>query len=90
MPNENTTTKKNTRKLRGTVVSDAADKTVTVRVNRLKMNPKYRKQYKVSTRYAAHDADNAYHVGDQVVIRESRPQSKTKRWQVVGKVGEGA
>ena len=73
------------RTLTGTVVSDKMDKTVTVKVDRLKMQPKYRKQYKVSAKYYAHDAENAYHPGDVVVIRETRPMSKTKRWVVVGK-----
>ena len=67
------------RTLTGTVVSDAMTKTVVVEISRLKMHPKYRKQYKVSTRYKAHDATGQYHVGDRVVIRETRPLSKTKR-----------
>ena len=70
------------RTLTGTVVSDKMEKTVIVEVMRLKMHPKYKKRYKVSTRYKAHDADNAYHVGDEVVIAETRPLSKTKRWVV--------
>lgn len=82
--NANTTKEKTTsRQLRGTVVSDRMDKTVMVEISRLKMNRKYKKQYKVSTKYAAHDEENAYHVGDKVVIAESRPLSKTKRWTVV-------
>jgi small subunit ribosomal protein S17 len=75
------------RQLRGVVVSDKMDKTVRVRVTRLKMDPKYRKRYKVSDTYYAHDDENAYHTGDAVVIKESRPLSKTKRWEVVGKIG---
>jgi small subunit ribosomal protein S17 len=61
-------------------------KTVIVEVTRLKMHPKYKKQYKVSTRYQAHDADGTYHVGDRVVIAETRPLSKTKRWIVARKL----
>ncbi len=74
------------RTLIGTVVSDKMTKTVVVEVSRLKMHPKYLKRYVVTTRYAAHDPERAYHVGDRVVIRESRPLSKTKRWVVVEKL----
>ena len=70
------------RTLTGIVVSDKMQKTVTVEVMRLKMHPKYKKQYKVSARYHAHDAEGTYHVGDKVVIVETRPLSKTKRWIV--------
>lgn len=86
------TTKQETRqrRLRGVVVSDRMDKTVRVRVTRLKMNPKYRKQYKVSQSYMAHDPENAYHTGDIVVIQADRPRSKSKRWSVVSKVENGS
>ena len=77
------------RRIRGKVVSDRMDKTVRVRVTRLKMNPKYRKQYKVSQSYMAHDAENAYHVGDVVIIQADRPRSKTKRWSVVERISAG-
>jgi len=74
------------RTLRGTVVSDKMDKTVVVAVNTVKEHPIYRKKYKVTTRFKAHDADNAYHEGDLVEITESRPLSKDKRWNVARKV----
>lgn len=86
MNTDNTTQSTKIRKLQGTVVSDRMDKTVMVKVTRLKMNRKYKKQYKVSTKYAAHDPENAYHVGDKVIISASRPMSKTKRWTVMSKV----
>lgn len=73
------------RVLTGTVVSDKMTKTVVVQISRLKMHPKYKKQYKVSARYQAHDEENAYHVGDRVVIREARPLSKMKRWVVISR-----
>jgi small subunit ribosomal protein S17 len=73
------------RTLTGTVVSDKMTKTVVVEVRRLKMHPKYLKRYIVTSRYVAHDADRAYHVGDRVTIRESRPLSKTKHWTVTGR-----
>jgi len=72
--------------LTGTVVSDRMMKTVVVEITRLKMHPKYKKQYKVSTRYKAHDEERQYHVGDRVVIRETRPISKDKKWIVESKV----
>lgn len=74
------------RTLTGTVVSDKMTKTVVVEVQRLKMHPIYRKQYRVSDRYQAHDEAGAYHTGDRVVIRETRPLSKHKRWVVESKV----
>jgi small subunit ribosomal protein S17 len=74
------------RTLRGTVVSDKMDKTVVVAVNSVKEHPIYRKKYKVTTRFKAHDADNAMKMGDLVEITETRPLSKDKRWVVARKV----
>lgn len=74
------------RTLTGHVVSDKMTKTVVVEISRLKMNPKYKKQYRVTDRYQAHDESGEYHVGDHVKIRETRPMSKMKRWIVIGKV----
>ena len=71
--------------LTGTVVSDKMTKTVVVQVSRLKKNEKYQKYFKVSARYKAHDEKGEYDVGDKVVIRETRPMSKDKRWIVVSK-----
>mgnify|MGYP001579906777 CR=1 FL=1 len=73
------------KKLIGIVVSDKMSKTVVVQVNRLKMHPKYKKQYKASAKYKAHDEEQQYHVGDKVIIKETRPMSKDKRWIVVSK-----
>jgi len=87
MTTDNTTNAPtNARQLRGIVVGDKSDKTIRVQVTRLKMHPKYKKQFKVTHTFAAHDPENAYHVGDKVIIRETRPLSKSKRWIVVGKV----
>lgn len=80
-----TTVQPKARTIIGTVVSDKMIKTVVVEVSRLKMHPKYKKQYKVSARYKAHDEERQYHVGDRVVIRETRPLSKEKRWVVESK-----
>jgi small subunit ribosomal protein S17 len=69
--------------LQGTVVSDKADKTVTVRVERRFTHPIYKKTVRSSKKYAAHDEQNKCKVGDVVKIIESRPVSKTKKWAVV-------
>ncbi len=76
------------RVLTGVVVSDKADKTVTVRVERRVMHPVYKKFITRSKKYAAHDEANACKTGDQVRIEECRPISKSKRWVVLG--GEAA
>ena len=73
------------RKLTGTIVSDKMQKTAVVEVLRLKLHPKYKKYIKVSSRYKAHNPDNQYHAGDKVVIQETRPMSKDKRWMIVSK-----
>jgi len=70
--------------LQGTVVSDACNKTVIVRVERRVMHPVYKKYVSRSKKYAAHDEDNRYRSGDAVRIEESRPISKRKSWIVVG------
>ncbi len=69
--------------LQGVVVGDKADKTVTVLVERRVMHPVYKKIIKRSKRYHAHDEANHYKVGDSVRIRECRPISKTKSWEVM-------
>ena len=76
------------RVLRGTVVSDKCDKTVIVRVERRFMHPLYKKYITRSKRYAAHDEDNRCKIGDQVSIRECRPLSRRKRFEVVAEATE--
>lgn len=76
---------KTRRRLEGTVVSDKMEKTVVVRVDRVKTHSKYRKQYTVSDRYKAHDEKGEAKTGDKVVIEETRPYSKEKRWRVIAK-----
>lgn len=73
------------RSLKGLVVSDKMDKTVVVRVNRYKKHPKYEKRYKISKKYKAHDAENKYKIGDKVIIKETKPMSRHKRWRVFSK-----
>jgi small subunit ribosomal protein S17 len=64
----------------GVVVSDKMDKTVVVKVERLKTHPKYKKKYIVSKRYKAHDEKNEFKEGDKVMLVESKPISKDKKW----------
>ena len=71
------------RVLQGTVVSDRNDKTVVVRVERQVMHPVYKKYVRKSNKFHAHDENNRFKMGDIVRIRECRPLSKLKRWEVV-------
>ena len=75
------------RVLTGTVVSDKADKTVVVRVERRVKHPLYGKIIKLSKKYHAHDAANEFHVGEIVRIEECAPVSKLKSWKVVDRIG---
>src|SRR5690349_14942142 len=70
------------RRLTGEVVSNKMDKTVVVRVNRSFRHPLYGKTVYSSKKYMAHDEQNACALGDEVVMVESRPLSKNKRWVV--------
>jgi len=79
------------RKVRvGVVVSDKADKTVVVKVERRLAHPLYGKGVARTKKYHAHDENNEYQVGDTVRITETRPLSKTKRWRVIGLVSRPA
>ena len=69
--------------LQGTVVSDKMDKTIVVKVERRVMHPMYKKFVRKSKKYHAHDENNQFKAGDSVRIRECRPLSRTKRWEVV-------
>src|SRR6058998_1022411 len=66
----------------GRVVRDKMDKTVVVEVERLVMDPLYRKYLKRRSRFMAHDESNECKIGDRVRIQESRPLSRHKRWVV--------
>ena len=78
------------RLLQGVVVSDKADKTVVVKVERRFTHPLLKKTVRRTKNYKAHDADNRFKTGDQVFIEESRPISKTKTWVVVGQDAPGS
>jgi small subunit ribosomal protein S17 len=73
----------------GRVVSDKMDKTVVVAVDYLKPHRLYRKIIRRTNKFHAHDETNQCHVGDVVRIGETRPLSKTKRWEVVEVVQRG-
>ena len=66
----------------GTVLSNKMDKTVTVQVERLVRHSVYKKFVRRRVRYAAHDENNTCGIGDRVMITESRPLSKRKRWRI--------
>jgi len=72
--------------LQGIVVSDKMQKTVVVKVERMKEHTKYKRRFKVHKKYKAHDQNQEYHVGDKVIIEESNPISKDKSWIVTKKV----
>ncbi|MBI2003459.1 MAG: 30S ribosomal protein S17 [Parcubacteria group bacterium] len=83
-----TETNKKTRILKGVIVSDKMNKTAVVSIVRLKKHPKYKKYFKVTEKFKAHDEKNEYLVGDRVLIEETRPLSKDKRWRIIGKLYE--
>ncbi|MDD4027579.1 MAG: 30S ribosomal protein S17 [Bacilli bacterium] len=75
--------KKVKQELTGIVVSDKCDKTITVLVETYRIHPLYKKRVKYSKKYCAHDEQNQAKVGDKVVIAETRPLSRTKRFILV-------
>jgi len=72
--------------LSGIVVSDKPDKTITVLVERKYQHPLLKKVVKSKKKYNAHDEENKFKSGDKVKIRESKPFSKNKRFEVIGEV----
>ncbi len=70
------------RELVGVVVSDKANKTITVKVETYKKDPKYGKRIKYSKKYTAHDEENVAKIGDKVRLVATRPLSKTKRYEL--------
>ena len=71
------------RKLKGTVISNKMAKTLVVRVDTLKKHPKYQKFYRVSKKFKAHDEKGEYRTGDIVMMVETRPVSRDKRWRAI-------
>jgi small subunit ribosomal protein S17 len=73
----------------GRVVSDKMDKTIVVAVDYLKPHPLYRKIIRKTNKFHAHDANNECNIGDTVRIGETRPLSKTKRWELIEIIERG-
>jgi len=71
------------RTIKGVVVSNKGDKTIVVEVTTYKSHPKYKKRYKITKKFHAHDENNSANIGDNVVIKESKPISKLKKWVLV-------
>jgi len=74
------------KQLQGRIISDKMQKTVVVRVERIKVHPKYKKRFKTHKNYKAHNEGGEYHIGDTVIIEECRPASKDKRWRVSARI----
>lgn len=70
---------------KGVVTSNKMDKTIVVSVHTYKSHPKYKKRYRITKKFYAHDENNTYLEWDIVVIKETKPTSKLKRWEVVEK-----
>jgi small subunit ribosomal protein S17 len=75
--------------MNGVVISDKMDKTVVVSVKRIVKHPRYKKYIRKRSKFKAHDERNECRVGDEVLIMESRPLSKEKRWVVKGIIRKG-
>jgi small subunit ribosomal protein S17 len=80
-PREHGPGKQKTRQ--GIVVSDRADKTITVRIDVTRRHREYKKIVRTSNTLHAHDESNDAHIGDTVIVRESRPLSRSKRWRLI-------
>lgn len=71
------------RTIKGTVTSDKMDKTVVISVVSYKSHPKYKKKFKVTNKFYAHDEKNTCKEWNVVVIKETKPTSRLKRWEVI-------
>lgn len=74
------------KRLQGIVISNKADKTLTVKVTNIKEDSKYKKKYKTYKKYYVHDEKNACQEGELVVFEMCRPLSKTKKWRLIEKI----
>ncbi len=74
------------RTLQGIIISDKMDKTRVVAVVSTKIHSKYLKRYRMTKKYKTHDEKNEYHTGDKVIIEETRPLSREKRWRIIRKL----
>ena len=73
------------KRLIGIIISNKMQKTVIVRVERIKEHPKYKRRYKTHKKYKVHNETGEYKISDKVIIEESRPISKDKKWRVIKK-----
>jgi len=71
------------KRFQGVVTGDKMDKTIVVKVNRIKVHPIYKKRYRVTKKYKVHDQKNEAKIGDQVIFGECRPLSKDKKWRLI-------
>lgn len=74
------------RRRTGIVTSDKSDKTIAVRITTYDKHPLYKKYIRKRTKVYAHDAKNEYKAGDKVLIEQTRPISKLKRWRVIRRI----
>jgi small subunit ribosomal protein S17 len=70
------------RSKKGTVVSKSGHKTIVIAVHTYKQHAKYKKKFRVTSKFHAHDEEGKYEVGDLITIYETKPLSKLKRWTV--------
>ena len=74
------------RQLKGIIISDKMQKTVVVRVEKVKQHPKYKRRYKLHKNYKVHYEGDEYKVGDKVLVEETMPISKDKKWKLIKKI----
>jgi small subunit ribosomal protein S17 len=74
------------KQLQGVVISNRMHKTVVVQVEQLKSHSRYHKKYRMHKKYKAHDEKGEFKIGDRVIIEETRPLSRDKRWRVIKKI----
>ncbi len=75
--------RKNKRRLKGIIVSTKMKNTAVVEVEYLKFHPKYKKYYRRHKKFKAHNPDDQFKEGEKVIIEETRPLSKEKRWRII-------
>jgi small subunit ribosomal protein S17 len=80
--NETTEERRNVKTRTGLVVSDRMDKTIVVQLEKLVMHPMYKKFVRRRVKYKVHDETNEARIGDTVLIEETRPLSRHKRWRI--------
>lgn len=74
------------KQLIGIIISDKMEKTLVVKVERVKEHPKYKRRYKVHKKYKVHNENKEHSVGDKIIIEETTPISKDKKWKVISRI----